>query len=409
LGIRGDLTLDFLGVLTVDGSFNFSSGTQTLILSDGSSLEVNAIELSAVGANGFLGFPGNDTLDRVGFFVEDLDLGLAIYTSAEDPAEEWTLLDVAVGTIGFTGLPGVELSASDLTLGYFKVAPSGLAINFDLSPINFGNPDFTINLSMSDIGLDLGLPDFSMSDLNVAFPEVDIDWSSLPLPDLLAELAALDLPGLSISLPDVDVDWPDLTLAELSVEFPDLGIDWANLSIYDFVINLPKLNLPGLEITMEFPDLPDFGSIFQFIGDFDINLFDLVQFEQSIDLQLEFETLILSDETSTEVVYASFAVTGLDIFAGFGTVGLQIDNLTIQTGATLNSIFLRHKLINKISIVVAPALIGGKETPSLIDGKSLSSVDELKDIKALKLVDVKKLNDSYLHLKYDMINDTIID
>ncbi|KKR98981.1 MAG: hypothetical protein UU50_C0012G0029 [Candidatus Uhrbacteria bacterium GW2011_GWC1_41_20] len=75
----------------------------------------------------------------------------------------------------------------------------------------------------------------------------------------------------------------------------------------------------------------------------------------------------------------------------------------------MNSIFLRHKLIDKLSIVVAPALVGGKETPSLIDGKSLSSVNELKDIKALKLVDVKKLNDSYLHLKYNVINETIID
>lgn len=71
-------------------------------------------------------------------------------------------------------------------------------------------------------------------------------------------------------------------------------------------------------------------------------------------------------------------------------------------------ISLREGLIDKISIVVAPALIGGGKTPSLIDGKSLSSIDELKYIKALKLVDVKKLNDSYLHLKYDVINDTII-
>jgi 2,5-diamino-6-(ribosylamino)-4(3H)-pyrimidinone 5'-phosphate reductase len=76
---------------------------------------------------------------------------------------------------------------------------------------------------------------------------------------------------------------------------------------------------------------------------------------------------------------------------------------------SLNSIFLRHKLIDKISIIIAPALVGGKETPSLIDGKSLSSIDELKYIKALKLVDVKKLDDSYLHLMYDVINEIIID
>lgn len=86
-----------------------------------------------------------------------------------------------------------------------------------------------------------------------------------------------------------------------------------------------------------------------------------------------------------------------------------IDKMTIQTGGTLNSIFLRNKLIDKISIVVAPALIGGKDTPSLIDGKSLSSTKELSLIKALKLTGVKKLNDSYIHLKYDVINKTMVD
>ena len=70
---------------------------------------------------------------------------------------------------------------------------------------------------------------------------------------------------------------------------------------------------------------------------------------------------------------------------------------------------MRHKLIDKLSIVVAPALIGGKETPSLIDGKSLSSIDELRGVKALKLVNVKKLNDSYLHLQYDVINKTVLE
>jgi len=113
------------------------------------------------------------------------------------------------------------------------------------------------------------------------------------------------------------------------------------------------------------------------------------------------------DEKNLEIIYYENEIDFVDLFKRLKE-DFKIDNLTIQTGATLNSIFLRHKLIDKISIVVAPALIGGKETPSLIDGKSLSSIDELKDIKALKFVEVKKLNDSYIHLKYDVINDTVI-
>lgn len=37
-----------------------------------------------------------------------------------------------------------------------------------------------------------------------------------------------------------------------------------------------------------------------------------------------------------------------------------------------------------------------------------NKIDNIK-IKALKLTEVKKLNDSYLNLKYDVINDTEID
>jgi 2,5-diamino-6-(ribosylamino)-4(3H)-pyrimidinone 5'-phosphate reductase len=86
----------------------------------------------------------------------------------------------------------------------------------------------------------------------------------------------------------------------------------------------------------------------------------------------------------------------------------NIETMTLQTGGTLNSVILRNKLIDKISIVMAPALIGGKNTSTLIDGESIKSFDELKEIKVLKLIDVIKLNHSYINLKYEIINETKI-
>jgi 2,5-diamino-6-(ribosylamino)-4(3H)-pyrimidinone 5'-phosphate reductase len=86
----------------------------------------------------------------------------------------------------------------------------------------------------------------------------------------------------------------------------------------------------------------------------------------------------------------------------------NIETMTLQTGGTLNSIILRNKLIDKISIVVAPALIGGKDTSTLVDGESIKSFEELKEIKALKLIDVIKLNHSYINLKYEIANETKI-
>jgi 2,5-diamino-6-(ribosylamino)-4(3H)-pyrimidinone 5'-phosphate reductase len=58
---------------------------------------------------------------------------------------------------------------------------------------------------------------------------------------------------------------------------------------------------------------------------------------------------------------------------------------------------------------MAPALIGGKETSTLIDGESLQTFDDLIKIKALKLIENRTLNDSYINLKYEIINETKVE
>ena len=79
------------------------------------------------------------------------------------------------------------------------------------------------------------------------------------------------------------------------------------------------------------------------------------------------------------------------------------ERITIQTGGTLNGLFLREKLIDYIDIVVAPVLIGGKDTSSLIDGKSLLSESELSQLGVLKLQECIVLENSYLRLCYEVI------
>ena len=43
------------------------------------------------------------------------------------------------------------------------------------------------------------------------------------------------------------------------------------------------------------------------------------------------------------------------------------ERITIQSGGTLNSLFLREKLFDYVDIVIAPVLIGGNDTATLID------------------------------------------
>lgn len=87
----------------------------------------------------------------------------------------------------------------------------------------------------------------------------------------------------------------------------------------------------------------------------------------------------------------------------------HVDRVTIQTGGTLNGHLLRDGLIDELSIVVAPLAVGGKGVSTLIDGDAIHSVDELSKLKALKLTSCKMLKDSFLHLRYTVIQDTIID
>ncbi len=80
------------------------------------------------------------------------------------------------------------------------------------------------------------------------------------------------------------------------------------------------------------------------------------------------------------------------------------ERLTIQSGGTINGLLLREKLIDYVDIVVAPVLIGGKDTSTLIDGSSIKSIDELSGIGVLKLIDCTTLKDSYVRLRYQTIN-----
>jgi 2,5-diamino-6-(ribosylamino)-4(3H)-pyrimidinone 5'-phosphate reductase len=86
-----------------------------------------------------------------------------------------------------------------------------------------------------------------------------------------------------------------------------------------------------------------------------------------------------------------------------------IDRITIQTGGLLNAEFLRRGLIDHLSIVVAPCLIGGSDTQSLIGGESLHTKEDLNHVKPVKLVSCQILENSYLHLQYDVMNETKIE
>jgi 2,5-diamino-6-(ribosylamino)-4(3H)-pyrimidinone 5'-phosphate reductase len=84
----------------------------------------------------------------------------------------------------------------------------------------------------------------------------------------------------------------------------------------------------------------------------------------------------------------------------------NVDRITIQSGGTLNAEWIRRGLVDYLSVVVAPLLIGGKNTSTLVDGKSLHTQEDLLKIKTLKLIKCDVLENSYLHATYEVVKDT---
>ena len=80
------------------------------------------------------------------------------------------------------------------------------------------------------------------------------------------------------------------------------------------------------------------------------------------------------------------------------------ERITIQTGGTLNGLFLREKLFDFVDVVVAPRLSGGKATTTLIDGEAIRTVEQLCELGVLELERVQALKDSYVRLRYKVIS-----
>lgn len=78
----------------------------------------------------------------------------------------------------------------------------------------------------------------------------------------------------------------------------------------------------------------------------------------------------------------------------------HIKSITIQSGGNLNGLFLRNNLIDYVHIVIAPILVGGRDTNTLIDGDSITTIEELHKLKALELLECNTLEHSYIELKY---------
>lgn len=79
------------------------------------------------------------------------------------------------------------------------------------------------------------------------------------------------------------------------------------------------------------------------------------------------------------------------------------EHVCIETGGTLNALFLKENLIDDVHMIIAPVLIGGKDTPTVVDGECCVTFNDVLKLRQLRLEALAQLADSYVELLYTVI------
>ncbi len=104
------------------------------------------------------------------------------------------------------------------------------------------------------------------------------------------------------------------------------------------------------------------------------------------------------EDLNLEVIFFEESIDFGELFCKLKERG--VDRVTVQSGGIMNSLLVREGLVDELSLVVAPVMIGGENTPTLQDGLSLANVEELSLIKEFEIIEAKVLDKSFLHLRY---------
>lgn len=111
-----------------------------------------------------------------------------------------------------------------------------------------------------------------------------------------------------------------------------------------------------------------------------------------------------SNEENLEIILYKDKIDFINLFDKLGSkYGMK--RITVQSGGSVNAVLLRAGLIDKISVVIAPLIVGGEDVATLVDGESINSLKDLNRIVPLELISVTKLKKSYIHLQYKVKNN----
>jgi len=80
-----------------------------------------------------------------------------------------------------------------------------------------------------------------------------------------------------------------------------------------------------------------------------------------------------------------------------------VKTVRVDSGGTLNGVLLRHGLVDEVSVLVSPYLVGGTTVKSLYRASDLT---DSADVIGLRLTGVEELPDGVVWLRYAVLHDS---
>ncbi|WP_043459425.1 hypothetical protein, partial [Azohydromonas australica] len=130
LQASGHLKLDVFGFVQVEGNFAITSSSDLVTLAKkagASKAEEVAVDVLTIGGSDidvFVGANGG-TGDALGLLLQDVDFGLAMFSSQTDTARKWTALTANATSVGLVGLGDLGLSVRNVEVQLNQAARDG--------------------------------------------------------------------------------------------------------------------------------------------------------------------------------------------------------------------------------------------------------------------------------------------
>ncbi|MBV5304948.1 MAG: hypothetical protein JZU70_12255, partial [Chlorobium sp.] len=126
LRVSGNLTLNLFDFFSVSGGFAVEKSTRTVTLSTGASL---AVDLLTIGGNDVTAFAGlnGGTANAFGLSLTHVNFGLAVLS---DATRQWVSLLATSGSISFTGISGLIMTATSLSVEINHAAADGTLVDY---------------------------------------------------------------------------------------------------------------------------------------------------------------------------------------------------------------------------------------------------------------------------------------